>query len=406
MEAEAYDKARAQPLSVVQGKPSRTNYIAWRKEVELIATGYDVSDTYKWTVDAAGNNFGCLHLTMDDNDYQIRTSITTYVAPTEPPHYDPTITAATPTFQRKQLEEEMEQKKHDYFTWVGASRGMAENLRNAMEEQYYNELKHSIVGYKNVTTYQILDHLDKVWVTMNTKEKKKITAEYFKPWDVAGGVALSAFTKALDERKEELVHHNINIDEEDIKEHYMVQMYHSRAFAETDMKEWEKKSEADRDTWTVMKDFFREKMTLNEAYINNNKGNDATLYGSSANISDEQEEKLADMGDQIRDYIQQITQAKENIPPTTKENANKNTDTPSTGNTAMDEMNKRMAKLENMISNMCNNNNNNGNRNGGGKNNSNRNNGNNGNNNNNGSSGNNNNNGNEKETEKIHPLPR
>ncbi len=98
-------------------------------------------------------------------------------------------------------------------------------------------------------------------------------------------------------------------------------------------------------------------MALNEAYINNNKGNDTTLYGSLANITDEQEEKLADMGDQIREYIQQITQAKENVPPTTKTNTN--TDTSSTGNTAIDEMNKRMMKLENMISTMCNNNNNN-----------------------------------------------
>jgi hypothetical protein len=192
---------------------------------------------------------------------------------------------------------------------------------------------------------------------MNTKEKKKIKADYYKPWDVAGGVALSAFTKALDKRKEELTHHNITIDEEDIKEHYMVQMYHSRAFAETDMKEWENKSKADRDDWAIMKTFFREKMALNKAHINNNKRNDTTLYGSSANITFEQEEKLADMGDQIREYIQQITQAKENVPPTTKTNTN--TDTSSTGNMAIDEMNKRMMKLENMISNMCNNNNNN-----------------------------------------------
>jgi hypothetical protein len=233
-----------------------------------------------------------------------------------------------------------------------------------MEEQYYSELKHSIVGYKNVTTIQILDHLDKVWVTMNTKEKKKIKADYYKPWDVAGGVALSAFTKALDERKEELIHHNITIDEEDIKEHYMVQMYHSRAFAEADMKEWENKSVADRDDWSIMKRFFRDKMTLNEAYTNNNEGNEANVYGSSANITDEQEDKLADMGDQIREYIQQITQAKENVPPTTKTNS---TETSSTGNTAVDEMNKRMAKLENMISNMCNSNNNNSNRGGGGR---------------------------------------
>ena len=43
-------------------------------------------------------------------------------------------------------------------------------------------------------------------------------------------------------------------------------------------------------------------MTLNEAYINNNEGNNTTLYGSPANITDEQEDKLADMGDQIGEY--------------------------------------------------------------------------------------------------------
>ena len=389
VEAAAYDQARAQPLTITHGKPSRSNYIAWRKELELIATGYDVSDTYGWSVDAAGNNYGCLHLTMDDNDYQNRTTITTYVEPTEPAHYDPNINASTPTFQRKQLEEEQEQMKHDFFTWTGASRGMAENLRDAMEEQYYSELKHSIVGYKNVKTLQILEHLDTHWVTMNTREKKKIKADYYKPWDVAGGVALSAFTKALDERKEELIHHNITIDEEDMKEHYMVQMYHSRAFAEVDMKEWENKTVAQRDDWPTMKAFFRDKMALNEAYTNNNEGNESTLYGSSANIIDDQEEKLADMGDQIREYIQQLTQAKENVPPPS---SNTTPTTSPGGNAAVDEMNKRMAKLENLISNMCNNNNNNNNNNnrrgGGGNNNNNRNDGggNNNNNNNNNSS--------------------
>ena len=128
-------------------------------------------------------------------------------------------------------------------------------------------------------------------------------------------------------------------------------------------------------------------MMLSEAYTNNIEGNEATLYDSSANITDEQEEKLADMGDQIREYIQQITQAKENVPP-----PNTNANTSSTGNTAVDEMNKRMAKLENMISNMCNNNNNNncgGGRRNNGTNNNNRNNGSGrGNNNNNNSNGN------------------
>ena len=167
-----------------------------------------MSDTYAWTVDAAGNNYGCLALVVDPTnggpDYELRTGITTYAAPIEPPHYDATIDINTPTFMRKQLEEENEQKKHDYFTLKGASRGMAENLRNATGEQYYSQLEHSIVGYKNVTVLQIMKHLNTEWVPVNTKERKQIKKDYYKAWDVAGGVALSAFTKALDERKLEL----------------------------------------------------------------------------------------------------------------------------------------------------------------------------------------------------------
>jgi len=301
VEAEAYEKARKQRLTHWPGKPTRTDWIMWQRELEVIAASYDVSDTYPWTVDAASNNYGCLFLAVDpvggSPDYELRTGIANYVEPVEPPHYDAAIKVNTPTFKRKQRKEENEQRKHDYFTVKGALRGMAENLRDAMGEQYVSQLEHSIVGYKNVTVLQIMKHLDIEWVPMNTKERMKIKKDYYKVWDVAGGVALSAFTKALDERKLELVQHNITIEDEDMKEHYMVQMYASNAFSESDMKEWENKTEANRDDWTIMKRYFRDKMALNEAYSNNNEGNVATLYGSSANVTKEQEEKLADMGD-------------------------------------------------------------------------------------------------------------
>ena len=347
VEAEAYERARKQPLTQRLGKPTRTDWIMWQKELEKIAAVYDVSDSYKWTIDANGNNYGCLALAVDPvnggPDYELRTGITTYVAPIEPPHYNAAININTPTYLRKQMEEENEQMKHDFFTWKGAERGLAENLRDAMGEQYYGQLEHSIVGFKNVTMLQIMKHLDEEWVPMNTKERKKIKADYYKPWDVAGGVALSAFTKALDERKQELVQHNITIDEEDVKEHYMGQMYASNVFNETDMKEWERKSEADKEDWTIMKKYFRDKMALNEAYNNNNEGNAATLYGSSANVTEEQEEKLADMGDQIREYIQQLTGEKENKPPPAY---NKPT---TSNNNANEEINKRMTKIEGLL---------------------------------------------------------
>ena len=168
-----------------------------------------MSDSYTWTVDAASNNYGCLAIAVDPvgggPHYELCTGITTYVKPAEPPHYN----AANPTYLRKQLEEENKQRKHDYFIWKGASRGMAENLRDAMEPQY---LEHSIVGYKNVTVLQIMKHLDTEWVPMNTKERRAIMKDYYKLWDRAGRVALSAFTKALDERKTELHVYNVTID--------------------------------------------------------------------------------------------------------------------------------------------------------------------------------------------------
>ena len=54
---------------------------------------------------------------MDENDYTNPTNTTTLVEPVKSPHYDPNIDANTPTFQCKQLEEEHEQEKHDYFMW-------------------------------------------------------------------------------------------------------------------------------------------------------------------------------------------------------------------------------------------------------------------------------------------------
>jgi hypothetical protein len=105
-----------------------------------------------------------------------------------------------------------------------------------------------------------MKQLDAEWVPINTKERRAIKKDYYKAWDVAGGVALSAFTKALDEQKTELHVHNITIEDEDVKEHYKVQMYASNVFSKSDLKEWENKSKADKDNWTVMKKYFRDKM--------------------------------------------------------------------------------------------------------------------------------------------------
>ena len=58
VEAEAYNHARKQALTIKLGKPSRSDYIQWKKALEVTAASYDISDLYEWTVYAAGNNYG------------------------------------------------------------------------------------------------------------------------------------------------------------------------------------------------------------------------------------------------------------------------------------------------------------------------------------------------------------
>ena len=91
VEAEAYERARKLALTHRLGKLTQTDWIIWQRQLEVIAASYDVSDTYKFTVGASGNNYGLLFLAVDPLNggpsYELRTGITTYAVPTEPPHY-------------------------------------------------------------------------------------------------------------------------------------------------------------------------------------------------------------------------------------------------------------------------------------------------------------------------------
>jgi hypothetical protein len=64
---------------------------------------------------------------------------------------------------------------------------------------------------------------------------------------------LSAFTKALDTKKTKLVTHNITISEEEMMDHYVVNMYSSGIFSQATMTDWERKTELQKNDWDYMK---------------------------------------------------------------------------------------------------------------------------------------------------------
>jgi hypothetical protein len=134
----AFDAVCATPFTRVHGRPTRKNYKTLKDEASALAS--KVKDiTYAWSRDATAD-YGLLVDIIGVNNYDELTGIDidTYVAPTEPASYNPSITNATLTHKRKRMEEEWEQIRTLWFIHKGFLKGIVDNIRDALDKQYYS----------------------------------------------------------------------------------------------------------------------------------------------------------------------------------------------------------------------------------------------------------------------------
>jgi len=151
--------------------------------------------------------------------YDELTGIDTYTIPTEPASYDPAVTNATPTHERKRLEEEWELIRTFWFIRKGFLRGVVNNLRDALDEQYYSQLKHWLTAYRNVMLFQILNHLNDQWCPLDVQAKKELKKNYYSKWDA--DEHLTAFGKRLDDNQCSLIRSDVTIPDNDKLQFYL-----------------------------------------------------------------------------------------------------------------------------------------------------------------------------------------
>ena len=84
------------------------------------------------------DNYGLLGNILGIDEYNELTNINTYAIPIEPASYDPSITNATLTHECKQKEEEWDLIWTSWFIQKGFPRIIVDNLRDALDEQYYS----------------------------------------------------------------------------------------------------------------------------------------------------------------------------------------------------------------------------------------------------------------------------
>ncbi len=104
----------------------------------------EVEDTnYPWSKNAT-EEYGLLADIIGNDEYKSLTAIDTYNKPTEPAAYNTTITNATATHNCKQRKEEWEKMLTSWYRQKGFLKGVVDNMQDALDEQYYAQLKNRL----------------------------------------------------------------------------------------------------------------------------------------------------------------------------------------------------------------------------------------------------------------------
>ena len=109
--------------------------------------------------------------------------------------YDPVILETTSKNVRETKTVEWEGWCTTWYTRRGALKAVCHNIRQELDEDYYDQLGVDLMGYKWVNIRDYFKHLDGILCTMDTRTIQKMTALFYKPLDHV--IHITKFTRQL-----------------------------------------------------------------------------------------------------------------------------------------------------------------------------------------------------------------
>jgi hypothetical protein len=298
-ETTAYEAIQATPITRLHGQPTQSNYKTLKSDASALPN--KVEDiTYAWSKSVT-DDYGRLGNILGVDKYYELTSISNCAIPAESALYSPSINNAMPTHKHKCKEEDWDLIRTTLFIRKGFLRGIVDNLCDALDKQYYSQLKHCRMAYLNVTPLQILEHLNNCWCPLDIKANKALKDVCYTKWD--GDKHLTALGKRLKDNQCALVRSNITIVDEDKLQFYLEEMFNSNHFDKNKMLDWEQQATATKTGYKLAKQYFK-------ALVKATNTNEQNAGGGTAGQNKcKSANQLADCGDKIRNYISQIASA-------------------------------------------------------------------------------------------------
>ena len=190
------------------------------------------------------------------------------------------------------MEQEWGRMRETWAIRKGFLQGITANFQDALNENWYSQLKSVHTPYRNTTPLQILDHLNTRWCPLDVHAKKNLKQAYYVEWD--GKMHLTAFGKQLDDNQVCIKQYGITISDKDKLQFYFKQMYSSNHFNKKEMTEWENKPEANKNNFGKAKMYFEGLVKDYEIYKQNSNGTvDKNNYESTNQTTD------ANSGDEL-----------------------------------------------------------------------------------------------------------
>ena len=172
--------------------------------------------------------------------------------PTELSVFDSRIQADTPEHLLKQYTTQNDQKIESWSVLLGARAATKENIMDAADLMYYEQLKDEVLEYKQVHTIDYLNHL-KSWCKMNATARKAMKDEYFSGW--APDEHITAFAAWLKRGKKKLAVNGVTVTDDETRDHYVIEMHGHGVFDKSEMTEYEKKTDPEN-TWAATQTYF------------------------------------------------------------------------------------------------------------------------------------------------------
>ena len=174
LEKTIYDLFCDRPCTRIHGRPTYQHFCTLSRECQEVA--FEINVGYAWCAD-----LGLSPLIVGAAAHH-RDTGKIFTEPVQPPNVNARIVTGTTVAERAQYAAEHDELKEWFAMVKGFRGGSTENIRDALDEAYYRQLKHVCLGYRRVNPRSYFANLEFHWCKLDTATIKKIKAAFRTPW--------------------------------------------------------------------------------------------------------------------------------------------------------------------------------------------------------------------------------